>query len=262
VGVYQPPADYFKIHFLAVGQGDAILVQTPEGHEVLIDGGASRTVLRSVAAQQSWFDREIDLVVATHADTDHVGGLVDVLDHYQVDLILQTQAKSESPAAVAFTAAVEQESAVVVAARAGQVLQVGASTTIEVLAPKTSTENWQTNVASIVLKITYGETEILLTGDAPMSVEEYLVGAYGAHLRADILKLGHHGSKTSTSGLFLDTVRPQYAIVSAGIDNQYGHPHQDVMQRVFARDITTFHTGIDGTVTFYSDGKRVWKDAD
>jgi beta-lactamase superfamily II metal-dependent hydrolase len=87
-----------------------------------------------------------------------------------------------------------------------------------------------------------------------------LVGAYGAELRADVLKLGHHGSKTSTSELFLDTVQPQYAVVSASLDNSYGHPDQSVMQRVFARDIQSSHTGIDGTVTFYSDGQRVWRE--
>ena len=98
----------------------------------------------------------------------------------------------------------------------------------------------------------------MLPGDAPDSVEDYLVGTYGADLQSNVLKLGHHGSKTSTSDLFLDTVQPQYAVVSASIDNRYGHPDQSVMQRVFARDIQTFHTGVDGTVTFYSDGEKVW----
>ena len=100
----------------------------------------------------------------------------------------------------------------------------------------------------------------MLTGDAPSNIEDYLVGIYGDELQSDILKLGHHGSKTSTSELFLGTVNPQYAVVSAAVGNRYGHPHQEVMQRVFSRDIVTLHTGIDGTITFYSDGVNVWRE--
>lgn len=255
----QVSSTHLAIHFLDVGQGDAILIQTPEGYEALIDGGRGRGVLRELAKQQAWFDRHIDIVVATHPDEDHVGGLVDVLNQYDVDLLLVTEAQSDSPGAAAFSAAVAAENAAVVQARSGQTITLGASTTIEVLAPASDTSNWSTNAASIIVKITYGETEVLLTGDAPQNIENYLVKKYGTDLQADILKLGHHGSKTSTGGEFLDAVMPQYAVVSAGIDNSYGHPHQEVMQRVFQRNITTFHTGADGTVSFYSDGDTIWK---
>lgn len=251
-------AAILAVRMLDVGQGDAVLVQTPEGHEVLIDGGAHRGVLREVAAQQSWFDRHIDLVIATHPDTDHVGGLVDVLERYDVDLLLMTEVVGGSPAAAAFASAMKEEGAAVIPARAGQVIQLGASTTIHVLAPASGTAGWKPNTASIIVKIVYGDTAVLLTGDAPSSVEDYLAETYGVGLRANVLKLGHHGSKTSTSDYFLDTVDPQYAVVSAGHDNRYGHPHQSVVDRVLARDIETFHTGADGTVSFYSDGQRMW----
>jgi competence protein ComEC len=99
----------------------------------------------------------------------------------------------------------------------------------------------------------------MLTGDAPQEIENYLVETYGSQLDSDVLKLGHHGSKTSTSDAWLDTVSPRFAVVSAGIDNRYGHPHQDVMQRVFARNIQTSHTGTDGTVIFQSDGETIWR---
>jgi competence protein ComEC len=250
---------YFAIHFLDVGQGDAILVQTPDGYEVLIDGGKSSTVLQQLTAEQSWNDRSLDVVIATHPDTDHVGGLVDVLQRYQINMVVQTQAQSNSPAATAFSGLVATENAVERYAQAGQEIQVGASTTIEILSPASETVNWASNAASIVVRVVYGDTAFMLTGDAPAGVEDYLVGAYGTDLRSNVLKLGHHGSKTSTSELFLDTVQPQYAVVSAGLDNSYGHPDQSVMQRVFARDIQTAHTGTDGTITFYSDGQRVWR---
>jgi competence protein ComEC len=99
----------------------------------------------------------------------------------------------------------------------------------------------------------------MLSGDAPQEIEDYLVKTYGTQLDSDLLKLGHHGSKTSTSDAWLDTITPQYAVVSAGIDNRYGHPHQDVMQRVFKRNIQTSHTGTDGIITFQSNGVTVWR---
>jgi len=254
----QESNDYFAVHFLDVGQGDAVLIQTPDGHEMLIDGGSHRGILREIATQQSWNDRQIELIVATHEDEDHVGGLVDVLTHYNVDMILETQAEGESPGAESFSESVLAEEAVVVQARAGQVIQLGASTTVEVLSPATPTDNWRTNTASIILQVTYGDTQVLLTGDAPASIEEYLVEVHGSDLQSDILKLGHHGSKTSTSDMFLNTVAPDYAVVSASIDNQYGHPHSEVISRVFARGIRTFHTGTDGTISFFSNGKDIW----
>ncbi len=253
-------SDFLKVHFLDVGQGDAVLIQTPDGYEVLIDGGATSQVIRQLATEQSWNDSLIDVVIATHPDTDHVGGLVDVLERYDVDLIVQTEAESDSPAAVAFSKAVALENATVQFARAGQVIQVGASTTIQILSPASETDNWRANAASVIVRVVYGDTAFMLTGDAPISIEDYLVGVYGESLQSNVLKLGHHGSQTSTSGLFLDTVQPQYAVVSAGIDNRYGHPDQNVMQRVFARNIQTSHTGIDGSVSFYSDGRRVWQE--
>jgi len=255
----QIASPYFQIHFLDVGQGDAVLLQTPDGFEVLIDGGASSAVLQQLASQQSWQDRAIDIVIATHPDTDHVGGLNDVLARYEVDLIIQTEADSDSPAATAFAVAAQAEGATLQYARAGQLVRLGASTTIEVLAPASDTSAWGSNAASVVVRVVYGDTAFMLTGDAPAAAEEYLAETYGAQLQSNVLKLGHHGSKTSTSELFLDTVRPTYAVVSASIDNSYGHPDQSVMQRVFARDIQSFHTGLDGTVSFYSDGARVWQ---
>ena len=253
-------SEYLEVHFLDVGQGDAVLIQTPDGYEVLIDGGATSQVIRQLSVEQSWSDRLIDVVIATHPDTDHVGGLVDVLERFDVGLIVQTEADSDSPAATAFESAVLSESADVQFARAGQVIQVGASTTIEILSPASDTDNWRANAASVIVRVVYGDTAFMLTGDAPDSIEDYLVGEYGTGLKSNVLKLGHHGSQTSTSELFLDTVQPQYAVVSASLDNRYGHPNQSVMQRVFARNITSFHTGVDGTVSFYSDGNRVWKE--
>jgi competence protein ComEC len=248
-----------QVSFLDVGQGDAILIQTPDGFEMLVDGGRDSSVLRELGKVRNYFDKEIDMVVATHPDLDHVAGLVDVLQRYEVGTILMTTNEGDSSAAVAFAAAAPQEGAEIILADAGQVFQLGASTTIQVFAPTGDESKLESNAASIVIRVVYGETSFMLTGDAPMEIENYLVATYSTQLDSDVLKLGHHGSKTSTSDKWLDTVTPQFAVVSAGLDNRYGHPHQVVMQRVFKRNIQTSHTGTDGTVIFQSDGQTVWR---
>lgn len=253
------PCACLTVSFLDVGQGDAILIQTPDSHEALIDGGRDSSVITQLSRHRSFFDNKIDVVVATHPDLDHVAGLVDVLARYEVATILMTENEGDSGAAAAFAAAAPEEGAEIILAEAGQLLQLGADTFIQVFSPTGDESGWESNTASIVLRVVYGDTSFMLTGDAPMEIEDYLVRTYGTQLDSDVLKLGHHGSKTSTSDLWLDTVTPQYAVVSAGVGNRYGHPHQEVMQRVFAREIESSHTGTDGTVTFVSDGKTVWR---
>jgi competence protein ComEC len=247
------------VSFLDVGQGDAILIQTPDGYEMLVDGGRDSSVLRELSKQRSFFDRTIDVVVSTHPDLDHIAGLVDVLKRYQVGTIVMTTNEGDSGAAEAFEAAVPNEDAQIVLADAGQTIALGADVTVQIFAPTGDESKLESNTASIVTRVVYGDTSFMLTGDAPMEIENYLVRTYGSQLDSDVLKLGHHGSKTSTSDLWLDTVTPKFAVVSAGIDNRYGHPHQDVMQRVFKRNIQTSHTGTDGTITFLSDGMTVWR---
>ncbi len=246
------------VSFLDVGQGDAILIKTPDGFEMLVDGGRDSSVLAELARKRSWFDRDIDMIVATHPDLDHIAGLVEVLKRYAVGTILMTTNEGDSGAADAFAVAAPEEKADLIFADAGQIFQLGASTTVEVFAPTGDESKLESNTASIVLRVVYGNTSFMLTGDAPQEIENYLVKTYGSRLDSDVLKLGHHGSKTSTSDEWLDTVTPRYAVVSASVGNRYGHPHQDVMQRVFKRNIQTSHTGTDGTIEFLSDGADVW----
>lgn len=251
--------DCLTVSFLDVGQGDAILIETPDGKEMLVDGGRDSLVLQKLSQSRRSHDKEIDVVVATHPDLDHIAGLVDVLARYEVGTIIMTENEGNSGAADAFATAVPEEGAEIILADAGQIFELGASTTIQIFAPTGDESKLESNTASIVLRVVYGDTSFMLTGDAPMEIENYLVKTYGAQLDSDVLKLGHHGSKTSTSDAWLDTVTPLYAVVSAGIDNRYGHPHQDVMQRVFRRNIKASHTGTDGTVVFESDGVTVWQ---
>ncbi|MCA9353885.1 MAG: MBL fold metallo-hydrolase [Candidatus Kaiserbacteria bacterium] len=253
-----PANEYLTVRFLDVGQGDAIHIITPDGYELLIDGGPSAVVLRQLAVDRSFFDHYIDVMVATHPDTDHVAGLVDVLERYEVGMLIETAAEHDAPAAVAYGNAARAEGARIITAQAGQVVQLGASTTVRILSPHGDATNWRSNVASVIVQVQYGEVAFMLTGDAPSSIEEYLAGAYGAGLKSQVLKLGHHGSDTSSSEVFLEAVQPQYAVVSAGKDNRYGHPKGEVLSRARGMGTEIVSTAERGTITFHSDGSTVW----
>ncbi len=251
------PPQYLEVHVLDVGQGDAILLESPSGQQMLIDGGRNNQVLRSLAAELAFFDRTLDFVVATHPDADHIGGLVDVLQRYTVETVLVTDNQSDTTAHAAFTAAIAAENAERLVPRRGQTIDLGAGVLVTVLWPETNAARLESNAASVVLHVHYGETAFLLTGDSPKRIEEYLVLTYGEYLASDVLKVGHHGSRTSTAELFLAEVRPQYAVISAGADNRYGHPHVEVTDALFNAGVTTFTTAEQGTVSFISDGMTV-----
>ena len=246
------------VAFLDVGQGDAVYIETPEGVQLLIDGGPDSSVLRELPKVMPFWDRSLDVVLATHPDKDHIGGLVDVLTRYDVDTIIQTENESDTAVSSAFVLMSAEEEATVHIARAGEVIELGASTTLAVLSPASDTRDWESNAASIVIKLSYGEVDFMLTGDAGNGIEEYLVSECGTLLQSEVLKLGHHGSKTSTSESFLEAVAPEYAVVSAGKDNRYGHPNIEVVERVRNYGSQIVNTAEIGTIIFKSDGERVW----
>ena len=250
---------YLTVTFLNIGQGDAILIETPDGVQALIDGGPDAAVLSELAASLPWFDRTLDLVLGTHPDKDHIGGLVDVLQRYKVNTIITTENTGETLTASNYRKALRQEGANVVMARAGQEYQLGASTTLVIFSPASDPSMLESNTASIVAQVRYGDTEFMLTGDAPESIERYLVGTYGSQLQSDVLKLGHHGSKNSSSDEFLTAVAPNYAVVSAGKNNTYGHPSPEAVARVKDHNIPIVSTIDSGRITFESDGVSVWK---
>jgi competence protein ComEC len=245
------------VHFLDVGQGDAILIETPEGDQVLIDGGPNASVLQHLAQHLPFTDRTIEVVLGTHPDLDHVGGLSDVLAQYRVPTIITTEAEGASAESAAWIAAVAAEGAVVHDARAGQTYQLGASTTLTILSPSYDPTRLNSNAGSIVALLTYGSTAFMLTGDAPQGVEQYLADTHGSALAATVLKLGHHGSDTSTHPDFLEAVDPAFAVVSAGRSNRYNHPDPAVLARVASYTDAQIVSTQDGTVTFRSDGTTV-----
>ena len=243
--------------FLDVGQGDAIFIQSPSGKQLLIDSGRDSSVLRQLGEVMSFSDRDLDYVLATHPDADHIGGLTSVLDRLSVSEVIRTENESDTGVWEVAERKVGGEGAVVHFARRGQRYDLGNNVYLEILFPDIDVGELESNTASIVARLVYGDIAFMLTGDSPKSIEEYLVLVEGEHLQSDVLKAGHHGSRTSTSELFLAEVDPDYAVISAGRDNSYGHPHLEVTDLLFNFGVETLSTAEVGNVVFWSDGVSV-----
>lgn len=245
------------VSFLDVGQGDAIFIDAPSGRQVLIDGGKSSVVLQRLSAVMPWWDRSIDVVMATHPDADHIGGLIDVLSRYQVGMIVRSSVEGDTQTAASLMRSIAQEGAQEIVAMRGQVIELGDGAYIEVLFPDRAVPHIETNDGSIVSRLVYGDTAFLLTGDAPASVENYLAALDPASIRADVLKAGHHGSKYSSGPIFLGFSGAASGVFSRGCDNSYGHPAPEIVARFATFGIPTLDTCTAGTITFVSDGTMV-----
>lgn len=335
-----------KVHFLNIGQGDAIYIQSPNRNSMLIDSGPqNEKVISEIQKFKNIFDRKISALLITHADADHIGSMKKVMEdfEYQVfahgGLRASTNLFKDLMSEVNSTNNADKNKSIVLTAGMNIILDAEKNIKFEVLFPdfefqidaykdcrekvlvkeiaaktqskisksnkKASTAsiksvpknkkdaclkfiNTETNLNSIVGRLSYGSTSFMLTGDAPTEVERFIISKYKnqnhenpksqnggsgintTDIQSDVLKLGHHGSKTSTSPEFLEAVRPSYAIVSAGKDNRYGHPHKKVLDTIEAFRTEAFRksafenshldfegvyrTDIDGTISFYSDG--------
>lgn len=254
------PEMVLKVSVLDVGQGDAILIQSPTGIDMLIDGGPDRSVLRQLPKELGLLDRTIDVLVATHPDKDHVAGLPDVLERYTVHTILAPGIFHKTAFAAAFEAAVRAEgTAVALTARRGIRIHLGGGAYADVLYPDRDVTNAESNSGSIVMRVVYGATSFMLTGDAPSSVEDYLISIApdAVQIRSTVLKAGHHGSKTSTSAAWLAAVQPKVVAISAGKENRYGHPNTHVTERIAASAADSVSTIDSGTLRFESNGVEV-----
>jgi len=245
------------VSFLDVGQGDAIFIRAPSGRQVLIDGGPNTGVLRELARVVPWYDRSIDVVIPTHPDADHISGLIDVLARYKVDTIVHSSVEGDTKTFAAFNKAMADEDAREVVAMRGQIVDLGGGAYLQILSPDRPVPRVDTNDGCVVIRLVYGATAFMLSCDAPQSIENYLVALGTSTLKSNVLKAGHHGSKTSSSALFLGYVAPEYGVYSRGCDNKYGHPAQQTVDTFARFDIPTLDTCKDGTVTFVSDGQTV-----
>ncbi|MBI4138251.1 MAG: MBL fold metallo-hydrolase [Candidatus Wildermuthbacteria bacterium] len=245
-------AGAFRAFVLAVGQGDAILLRTPEGHDILVDGGPDTTVLSRLGDILPPWDRTIDLIILTHPDADHITGLVEVLEAYRARLVLWTGVRKDTNVFLAFQEAIAKEGVSAVIANSGQQVRWSRNSGdfLEVLYPDDSTFfKGPVNESSIILRVMRRGPRMLLTGDTTRKIERLLAES-GADLKADVLKIAHHGSKTSTSQEFLDEVRPDVAVISVGKENAYGHPTKEVLERLRQYGIQIKRTDREGTVSF------------
>ena len=247
------------VSFLDIGQGDAIFIDAPSGRQMLIDGGPNGTVLRKLSEVMPWWDRAIDVVLATHPDTDHSNGLADVFARYRVGTIFLPSVEGSTADWEATLRAARAEDADEYIAERGQVIDLGGGAHARILFPDRKLPHAETNLASTIVHLTYGDTSFMLTGDSPDEIELYLTGLDGTALRSDVLKAGHHGSKTSSATAFISVVDPTYAVFSRGCENRYGHPAPEVVGRFAKLAVETLDTCQKGTVTFVSDGKTVVK---
>lgn len=241
--------------FLDIGQGDAIYIEAPNGNQVLLDAGPGRQVLRALGRVMPFYDRSLDLLIATHPDADHIGGFPAVIESFAIGAVMEPGVSSGTATDQAFRAAVSREAIPTILARRGQRVNLGRGAVLEILFPDhPPTADWETNSTSIVARLVYGEQEFLLTGDSPIKIEKYLLALDGRRLQSDLLKVGHHGSRTSTVLEYAAAVEPRYAVISAGSNNRYGHPHQEVLDILAKVGAVILRTDKEGTIIFQSDG--------
>lgn len=256
--VWSSDSSELQVYFLDIGQGDAILIKSPAGNKMLIDGGVSGSVLMAELSKAiSFHDRKIDVVLATHPDADHIGGLPEVLSRFDVDFVIDSDVTAETRVFKDFQTRLAQSSAQKIVAQRGMKIDLGGGAIFVALFPDRDVSGLNPNDASIIGKLFFGSTSFMLPGDAPIKMEEYLVFLDGGFLKSDVLKVGHHGSKTSTSRNFIEQVAPKYAVIQAGRDNKYGHPHSEVLEILENYKAEILGTYNLGTILMKSDGRRL-----
>jgi|SRR6185437_652692 len=258
--VLTPHPKELRVSVLDIGQGDSILLEGPTGIQMLVDGGPGRVVLGPLTREMPFFDRSLDMVVETHPDKDHVGGLPSVFDRYRVSYFMEPGIPNDTDAANAVIEAGRNEPGIVhVLARRGMRIALGGGAYADVLYPDRDPSKLETNNGSIVLHVVYGATSFMLTGDLPSENEDWLIALDGedGELKSDVLKAGHHGSHYSTDNAWLAAVHPAMVAISAGKDNSYGHPAPDTIARIQNEGAEIYSTIQSGTLHFVSDGKTV-----
>lgn len=245
----QLPDSRFHIYFLDVGQGDATFVKTPDGHQILIDGGPKNYVIEELGKVMPFFDKTIDLVVLTHPHADHIDGLVEILKRFEVENMLMTGVYDGNSTYLEFLRVIEEQGVRVFFAESGMGFVFG-KVAVDVLYPVESFFGKSfdnINNSSLVVQISYEDMEVLITGDLEVEGEMELVGLSDV----DIYQVGHHGSKTASSLGFLAKISPEIAVISCGGDNKFGHPHAEALENLKMAGVREiYRTDSVGTIEF------------
>ena len=243
-----------RVHFIDVGQGDSILVQSSD-HAVLIDAGPPAAGQNLVVYLEELGIRTLDYVVATHPHSDHIGGMSRVLDRFFVHELWMPDVSHNTATFEQFLDAIERNNLEITTVQAGDILSAGPIRMTAVSPNRSGYSNL--NDYSIVLHMQYGRTSFLFTGDAEALSENEMIAA-GWNLQANVLNVGHHGSRTSTTDSFLNAVYPQIAVISLAAGNQFNHPHPEVLERLAQRGIEVLRTDELGTIVMSTDGDYIY----
>lgn len=253
---------YLTVAFLNIGQGDSIYVEAPNGNQVIVDGGPDKKILSELGKVMPFYDRSIDMLVVTNPDKDHYAGFIDVLNQYNVSEVLESGTHSKTSTYAMLEKSIHDHHVPKLLARRGMKIMLDEKRNIylDILFPDQDVSNWTSNDGSIVMKLMYGNTSVMLTGDTTAKAEHIVLNdTHDDSLHSTILKVGHHGSKTSSSEEFLKAVEPSLAVISAGFHNRYGLPKQEILDRLSALHIRTLITYEQGTIIMESDGKSFWR---
>lgn len=255
---------YLRVHFIDVGQGDSILIQAGE-HAMLVDAGTNESGGTVTDYLHSLNLTKLDYLIGTHPHEDHIGGLDDVILSFDIGTVIMPDVSHTTRTYEDVLDALLEKNLTVSSPQPGEAFSLG-DASFNILSPSAeiaaeAQEAGDLNNLSVGIRLVYGSTAFVLCGDAESVSEEAMVQS-GLPLKADVLKAGHHGSSTSTCGSFLDAVDPDYAVISCGKDNSYGHPHQETLDRLHAAGVSVFRTDEQGTVIAVSDGASIsWSSA-
>lgn len=250
-----PKDSKLMISYIDVGQGDAAYIKV-NGNDILIDAGPrsnSKELLEQLKAKNI---DDFELVIATHPHEDHIGGMVDVFKEYEVKAFYSPKITHTTKTYENLVKAVKDEGLKTKELKGGMVIDLGEGAKFEVFTPQKS-EYEELNDYSPIMKLSFGDTSYLFTGDAEKLAEEEALAKYKTSLDSDVIKFGHHGSSSSSSNAFIEAVSPKYGIISCAKDNKYGHPHRETLDIIKKYNIKTFRTDTDGEIILTSDGKSI-----
>jgi competence protein ComEC len=240
---------------LDIGQGDGLFIESPTGVKVLMDGGPNDNLIRELPHVMPWWDKHIDAIIITNSDSDHYSGFISVLQNYKVDVVIESGYRSATPDYALLEKEIADKKIPEISARRGEVIDLGDGVQIKVIFPDRDVSGLASNDASVVSRLTYGDTSVLLTGDSPQKIEDYLLALDGANLQSTVLKVGHHGSKTSSSDEFVKEIAPQIAVISAEKGNSYGFPATTTLATLNKYNAAIYDTCVMGNIILHSDGK-------
>ena len=254
---FAPRVHPLRFVMLDIGQGDALYIESPTGKHIIFDGGPGSALLPQLSRQMPLFDRHIDLIVVTNPDKDHFEGFIPLIKKYKVDAEMESGVPApENSLWNELERQLKNHNIPQFVARAGQRIEIGGGAYIDILFPDRDVSGLSHNNGSIVAKLVYGKTSVMLTGDSPQLIEHYLIEKDPDVLASSILKVGHHGSRSATSDEFVKAVSPQVAVISAEKNNTYGHPHKETIDTLNKEKVSYLVTMNEGAIVYESDGLK------